>query len=71
MRLYKIYLLLQSALHISSSEATHHQEHIQLYSQHLVLVVVYELLPSAIVVMIARGSSSIHASRYRDHDSGR
>jgi hypothetical protein len=44
MRLYAVYLLLQTALHISGSDATHHQEHIQLHSQHLVVVVVFLLL---------------------------
>jgi hypothetical protein len=48
--LYTDYLLLQTALYVSGSEATHHQEHIQLHSQHLVPVVVSELLPPAIVV---------------------
>jgi hypothetical protein len=50
MRLYTVYLLLQTTLHVSASDATHHQEHIQLHSQHLVLVVVSELLAPAIVV---------------------
>jgi hypothetical protein len=49
MRLYTVYLLLQTALHVSGSDATHHQEHKQLHSQHPVLVVVPELLPPAIV----------------------
>jgi hypothetical protein len=52
MRQYTVYLLLQTALHVSGSDATHHQEHIQLHAQHLVLVVVSELLPPAIVVSI-------------------
>jgi hypothetical protein len=46
----QFYLLLQTALHVSGSDVTHHQEHIQLHSQHLILVVVSELLPPAIVV---------------------
>jgi hypothetical protein len=50
MRLYTLYLLLQTALHVSNSDATDNQEHIQLHSQRLVLVVVYELLTPAIVV---------------------
>jgi hypothetical protein len=52
MRPYTVYLLLQTALHVSGSNATatHHQEHIQLHSQHMVLVVVSGLLPPAIVV---------------------
>jgi hypothetical protein len=51
MRLCRVYLLLQTALHVSGSDATHHQEHIQLHSQHLVLDVVSELLSPAIVVI--------------------
>jgi hypothetical protein len=47
MRIYTVYLSLQTALHVSCSDATHHQEHTQLHSQHLVLVVVSELLPPA------------------------
>jgi hypothetical protein len=50
MRLRTVYLLLQTALHVSGSDATHHQEHIQLPSQRLTLVVVPEMLPPAIVV---------------------
>jgi hypothetical protein len=50
MRLYTVYLLLQTAVHISGSDATHHQEHIQLHSQRLVLVLLSELLPPAIMV---------------------
>jgi hypothetical protein len=49
MRLYTVYLLLQTVLHVPSGDTTHHQEHIFLYSQDLVLVVVSELLPPAIV----------------------
>ena len=49
MRLYTVYLLLQTALHVSGGDTTHHQKHIELYLQHLVLVVVSELLPPAIV----------------------
>jgi hypothetical protein len=50
MRLHTVYLLLQTSLHVSGSDAAHHQEHIQLHSQQLVLVVVSELLPPTIVV---------------------
>jgi hypothetical protein len=50
MRLYTVYLLPQTAVHVSGSDATHHQEHTQLHSQHLVLVVVSKLLPPTIVV---------------------
>jgi hypothetical protein len=68
MRLYTVYLLLQISLHISGSDATHHQEHTQLHSQHLVLVVVSELLPPAFVASLttkAGGSSSDTTSSTR------
>jgi hypothetical protein len=48
MQLYTVYLHLQTALHVSSSISTHHQEHIQLYLQHLVFVT--PLLLSAAIV---------------------
>ena len=33
-----IYLFLETALHVSGGTATHHQEHIKLYLQHLAFV---------------------------------
>jgi hypothetical protein len=33
---YTVYLYLETALHVSGGTSTHHQEHIQLYRQHLV-----------------------------------
>jgi hypothetical protein len=38
MQRYTVYLYLATALHVSSVTTTHHQEHIQLYLQHLVFV---------------------------------
>ena len=38
MQRYTVYLFLETALHISGGIFTHHQEHIQLYLQNLVLV---------------------------------
>jgi hypothetical protein len=38
MQLYKVYLYLETALHVSSGTFTHHQERIQLYLHHLVFV---------------------------------
>jgi hypothetical protein len=38
MQLYTVYLYLETALHVSGSTFTHHQERIQLYLQHLVFV---------------------------------
>jgi hypothetical protein len=48
MQRYKVYLYLESALHISGGTSTHHQELIQLYLQHLVFVT--PLLLSAAIV---------------------
>ena len=48
MQRYAVYLYLETALHVSGGNATHHQEHTQLYLQHLVLVKPL-LLPTAIV----------------------
>jgi hypothetical protein len=38
MQLYTVYLYLETALHVTGGISTHHQEHTQLYLQHLVLV---------------------------------
>jgi hypothetical protein len=48
MQRYTIYLYLKTALHVSGGTSTHHQEHIQLYLQHLVFVT--PLLLSAVIV---------------------
>ena len=48
MQRYTLYLHLKTALHLSGGTSTHHQERIQLYLQHLVLVTPL-LLPAAIV----------------------
>ena len=48
MQRYTVYLSLETALHVSGGISTHHQEHTQLYLQHLVLVRTL-LLPAAIV----------------------
>ena len=48
MQRYTVYLYLEIALHVSGGTTTHHQEHIQLYLQHLVFVTLL-LLPAAIV----------------------
>ena len=47
MQLYTVYLYLETALHFSGGTFTHHQERIQLYLHHLVLVTLL-LLPVAI-----------------------
>ena len=48
MQRYTAYLFLEFALNVSGGTSTHHQEHIQLYLQHLVLV--KPLLLSAAIV---------------------
>ena len=48
MRRYTVYLYLETALHVSGGTSTHHQERMQLYLQHLVLVTPL-LLPAAVV----------------------
>jgi hypothetical protein len=48
MQRYTVYLYLETTLHVSGGIFTHHQEHIQLYLQHLVFVT--PLLLSAAIV---------------------
>ena len=48
MQRYTVYLYLETALHVSGGNCTHHQECIQLYLQHLVFVT--PLLLSAAIV---------------------
>jgi len=48
MQRYTVYLYLETALRVSGGTFTHHQERIQLYLQHLVLVT--PLLLSAAIV---------------------
>jgi hypothetical protein len=48
MQRYTVYLYLETALHVSGGNSTHHQELIQLYVQHLVFVT--PLLLSAAIV---------------------
>jgi len=50
MQPYTVYLYLETALHVSDSTSTHHQERIQLYLQHLVFVT--PLLLSAAMVEV-------------------
>jgi hypothetical protein len=46
MQRYTVYLYLETALHVSGGTTTHHQEHKQLYLQHLLFVTPL-LLPAA------------------------
>jgi len=38
MRVYTVYLLLQTALHVSGDDTTHHQEHIILFKASVLVV---------------------------------
>jgi hypothetical protein len=49
MQRYTVYLYLETTLHVSGGNSTHHQERIQLYRQHLVFVTAPLLLSAAIV----------------------
>jgi hypothetical protein len=49
MQRHTVYLYLEIALHVSGGTSTHHQEHIQLYLQHLIFVTTPLLLSAAIV----------------------
>ena len=64
MQRYRVYLYLETTLHVSSGTSTHHQEHIQLYLQHLVFVRPL-LLPAAIVVGSSNGLTNTRCCRYR------
>ena len=57
MQRYTVYLFLETALHVLGGISTHHQEHIQMYLQHLELVTPL-LLPVAIVEELERSSNS-------------
>jgi len=46
MQRYTVYLYLEIVLHVSGGTSIHHQEHIQLYLEHLVFVTPL-LLPAA------------------------
>ena len=67
MQRYTVYLSLQTALHVSVDISTHHQEHTQMYLQHLVLVKPL-LLPAAIVEELelcsTNGLTSTRCCRY-------
>ena len=63
MQRYAVYLYLETALHVSGGISTHHQEHTQLYLQHLVLVKLL-LLPAAIAAGSSNGLTSTRCCRY-------
>jgi hypothetical protein len=51
MQLYTVHLYLETAIHVSCGTSTHHQERIQLYLLHLVLVIPL-LLPDAVDTVV-------------------
>ena len=61
MQRYTLYLFLETALHVSGGISTHHQEHIQLHLQHLILVKPL-LLPAAIVEELELQFQLLHNS---------
>ena len=54
MQSYTVYLYLETALHVSGGNFTHHRERIQLYLQHLVFVTPF-LLSATIVEELELG----------------
>ena len=63
MQLYTVYLYLETALHVSGGTSTHHQERIQLYLQHLVLVTPL-LLPAAVAAGSSNGVTNTRCCTY-------
>ena len=61
MQRYKVYLSLGTAPHVSGDISTHHQEHTQLYLQHLALVRPL-LLPAANVDKLELQFQIVHDS---------
>jgi hypothetical protein len=51
MQRYTVYLYVETALHVSGGISTNHQERIQLYLQHLVFVMVWQI-PNAVDVVV-------------------
>ena len=64
MQHFTVYLSLETALHVSGGISTHHQERIQLYLQHLVIVKPL-LLPAAIVEELELSSNS--STHHQEH----
>jgi hypothetical protein len=62
MQLYPAYLYLETTIHVPVGTTTHHQERIQLYLQHLLLVRPL-LLPAAIAAGSSNGLTSNRCCR--------
>jgi hypothetical protein len=70
MQRYTVYLCLETVLHVSRGTSTHHQVHIQLYLQHLVILT--PLLISAAIVEELELEPTAHSNQFQlFHDSGR
>ena len=63
MQRYTVYSYLETALHVSGGNSTHHQEHTQLYLQHLKLVNPL-LLPAARAAGSSNGLTHTRCCRY-------
>ena len=63
MKLYTVYLYLETALHVSGGTTNHHQERKQLYLQHRIFVTLL-LLPAAIAAGSNNGLTNTRCSRY-------
>ena len=63
MQHYTVYSSLETALHILGGISTHHQEHTQLYLQHLALVKLL-LLPATIAAGSSNCLTSARCCRY-------
>ena len=63
MQLYTGFLYLETAIHVSCGTSTHHQERIQLYLQHLVLIIPL-LLPAAIAAGSSNDMTNTRCCRY-------
>ena len=63
MQRYTVYFLLETAVHISGGNTTHHQEYKQLYLQHLLFVTPL-LLPAAIAAGSSNGVINTRCCRY-------
>jgi hypothetical protein len=62
MQRYTVYLYLETALHLSGGTSIYHQEHMQLYLQHLVFVTAL-LLPATIAADWSNGVTNTRCCR--------
>jgi hypothetical protein len=62
MQLCTVYLYLETALHVSCGNSTHHQERIHMYLQHLLFVTPLLLSAAIVEELELRSSSSTTAA---------